>query len=91
MAHTASARKNTRKMIKRRAQNVARSSRYKTEIKRVLAAVAAGDLAAAQKGLPAAMQALDKAARHRVIHKNTAANKKSVLARGINRLVAKSA
>lgn len=88
MAHTASAKKNYRKMIKRRAQNLATASRFRTAMKKVLAAVEAGDAVAAQKFLPEAMKAIDKAAKQRVIHTNTASNKKSRLSRSINRLVA---
>jgi small subunit ribosomal protein S20 len=88
MAHTESAKKNQRKALKRRALNVAASSRFRTAMKKVLAAVDAGDAATAQKLLPGAMQAIDKAAKRRVIHVNTAANKKSRLARSINRMAA---
>ncbi|MSR47918.1 MAG: 30S ribosomal protein S20 [Planctomycetes bacterium] len=88
MAHTESAKKNYRKMVKRRARNVAANSRLKSSVKTVLTAVAAGDLAGAQKALPDAMQAIDKAAKTAVIHHNTAANKKSRLSRSINRLQA---
>ena len=91
MAHTESAKKNWRKMIKRRERNLAASSRYKTEMKKVLAAVAAGDAAGAKKALPAAMKAIDKAAKARVIHTNTAANRKSRLSRSINRMTAAAA
>lgn len=88
MAHTESAKKNYRKMVKRRATNVAASSRMRTEMKRVLTAVESGDVAAAQKALPEAMKAIDKAAKTAVIHDNTASNKKSRLSRAINRLTA---
>ena len=88
MAHTESAKKNYRKMVKRRERNNADTSRVKTSTKRVLAAVEAGDVAAAQKLLPDAMQAIDKAAKNRVMHHNTASNKKSRLSRSINRLQA---
>jgi small subunit ribosomal protein S20 len=88
MAHTESAKKNYRKMLKRRQRNVAAASRYRSEMKKVLAAVAAGDAAGAQKLLSDAMRAIDKAAKIRVIHRNTAANKKSRLARSIRRLAA---
>lgn len=90
MAHTESAKKNYRKMLKRRARNVAQTSRFKTAMKKVLTAVEKGDLAGAQAALPAAMKEIDKAAKTRVIHDNTAANKKSRLARSINRLAAKA-
>lgn len=88
MAHTESAKKNYRKMVKRRARNVAANSRLKSTVKAVLTAVVAGDLAGAQKALPDAMQAIDKAAKTAVIHHNTASNKKSRLSRSINRLQA---
>jgi len=90
MAHTESAKKNYRKMIKRRARNVAVSSRYKSEMKRVLAAVAEKDAPKAQKLLADAMRSIDKAAKAGVIHRNTAANKKSRLSRSINTLTKKS-
>ena len=86
MAHTESAKKNYRKMLKRRARNIATASRFKTEMKRVLAAVGEKDAAKAAKLLPDAVSAIDKAAKLGVIHKNTAANKKSVLARSVGRL-----
>ncbi len=88
MAHTESAKKNYRKMVKRRERNVAASSRLKSTTKKVLTAVEAGDLAAAQAALPAAMKAIDKAAKAAVIHDNTASNKKSRLSRSLNRLAA---
>ncbi|MBL8840571.1 MAG: 30S ribosomal protein S20 [Planctomycetes bacterium] len=88
MAHTESAKKNYRKMLKRRERNVAASSRIKSTTKKLLAAVEKGDLAGAQKLLPEAMKAIDKAAKAAVIHDNTASNKKSRLSRSINRLQA---
>jgi small subunit ribosomal protein S20 len=90
MAHTESAKKNYRKMLKRRARNVVASSRFKTEMKKVLAAVGEKDAAKAQKLLAEAMKAIDKAAKAGVIHKNTASNKKSRLARSINTLTKKA-
>jgi small subunit ribosomal protein S20 len=86
MAHTESAKKNYRKMLKRRARNVAASSRFKSDMKKVLAAVAEKDVAKAQKLLAEAMKSIDKAAKTGVIHKNTASNKKSRLQRSINRI-----
>ena len=91
MAHTESAKKNYRKALKRRELNVAATSRFKSAMKKVLTAVEAGDAATAEKLLPAAMKAIDKAAKQRVIHANTASNKKSRLARSIHRLQSKAA
>jgi small subunit ribosomal protein S20 len=90
MAHTESAKKNYRKMLKRRERNVAAASRFRSEMKKVLAAVDEKDATKAQKLLAEAMSAIDKAAKAGVIHKNTAANKKSRLARSIHRLTPKS-
>jgi small subunit ribosomal protein S20 len=86
MAHTESAKKNYRKMVKRRERNVAATTRFRTAMKKVLVAVEKGDIEEARKLLPEAMQAIDKAAKARVIHDNTASNKKSRLSRSINRL-----
>jgi len=88
MAHTESAKKNYRKMVKRRERNVAATTRFRTAMKKVLTAVEKGDAEEARKLLPEAMKAIDKAAKARVIHDNTASNKKSRLSRSINRLQA---
>jgi len=56
-------------------------SEVKTAIKKVHAAVAAGDKAAATEKLQDANRALDKAASKGVIHKNQAANRKSGIAK----------
>ena len=83
MAHLPSAWKNMRKSAKRRAWNKARRSEAKTYLKRVRAAVAAGDVAKAREELRAAMKKLDKAAKRRAIHPNAAARQKSVLSRAV--------
>ena len=86
MAHLASAWKNMRKSAKRRQWNKARRSEAKTYLKRVQAAVAAGD---AKKELRLAMKKLDKAAKRRAIHPNSAARHKSVLSRAVAALATK--
>ena len=60
-------------------RNKAVRSSLKTAIKKVDAAVAAGDKDAASEAAQSANQALDKAASKGVIHKNQAANRKSGL------------
>jgi small subunit ribosomal protein S20 len=62
---------------KARKRNKAVKSSLKTAVKRVDAAVAAGDKDAALAAARAASRELDRAASKGVIHKNQAANRKS--------------
>ena len=73
---------------KRRARNIFEKTRMKKAQKLVLAAVAAGDAAEAQKLLPAAYKAIDQAAANNTIHKNAAARKKSRLTLKVNAIPA---
>lgn len=69
-----------------RQRNVAVKSALKTAVRRVRTAATAGDAEAAAAALKTASKALDKAASKGVIHKNQAANKKSALARSLNKI-----
>jgi small subunit ribosomal protein S20 len=69
---------------KARLRNKAVKSEVKTAVKKVDTAVAAGDAAAAQAAVKDASRLLDKAASKGVVHKNQAANRKSVLAKRAN-------
>jgi small subunit ribosomal protein S20 len=71
---------------KARIRNKAVKSSLKTAVKRVDAAVAAGDKSAAVEAARAATRALDKAASKGVIHANQAANRKSGLMKRVNEL-----
>lgn len=73
---------------KRRARNIFEKTRMKKAQKLVLAAIAAGDTAEAQKLLPAAHKAIDQAAANNTIHKNAAARKKSKLTLKVNAIPA---
>ena len=86
MAHTNSALKRARQARKKTLRNRASKSTIKTLIKRTLAAIAAGDAVKARAEFREATQGLDKAARHRTIHPNEAARRKSRLARKIDAL-----
>ncbi len=88
MAHSRTAKKNIRKNEARRALNKAAVSAMRTQVKRVRAAVAAGDREGAAREFRTAMQLTDKAAKVNRIHKNTAARIKSRLATAVNSLVA---
>ncbi len=77
MANTASARKRIRQTIVRSARNQARLSRMRTFVKKVEAAIAGGDRAAANAALIAAQPEMQRAAGKGVVHKNTISRKLS--------------
>jgi small subunit ribosomal protein S20 len=78
MPHTKSAKKSLRQDEKRRLRNRAAKKAIRVQIKTFLGAIE-GEKAADE--LKAAIRRLDKAAAKSVIHPNTAARKKSQLAR----------
>ncbi len=80
MPTTKSAKKRLRQSLERRAQNRAVKSAVKTQIRKVRAAVAAGELDKAQTELQLATKKLDKAGAKRMIHRNAASRTKSRLA-----------
>lgn len=86
MPNSASAKKRVRQTDTRTLRNKVRRSAMRGSLKRVQAAVAAGDKAAATAELARAYQLIDKAAKTRVLHPNTAGNTKSRLARSVNAL-----
>lgn len=86
MANIKSAKKRILVAETRTARNKAIRSKVKTAIKKVDAAVAAGDKAAAQVALLAATSEIDKATTKGVYHKNTASRKVSRLAKAVNAL-----
>ena len=67
-------------------KNKADKSALKTAIKKFEAAVAAGDKAAATAAYTVAIVAIDKAVGKGLLHKNTAARKKSSLTLQLNKL-----
>jgi small subunit ribosomal protein S20 len=82
---------NIKSQIKRNRQNLRRHERnksvrsfLKTKVRRFRAAAEAGDKQGAEEAYRTAARALDKAVSQGVIHKNTAANKKSRLAKRLN-------
>ena len=66
--------------------NKANKSEMKTVIKKFEAAVLTGDRAAAEVAYKAAIVIIDKAAGKGLLHKNTAARKKSSLTLQLNKL-----
>ena len=71
-----------------RMRNKAVKSELKTAIKKVQAAVEAGDAAAANAAADHAYKLLDQAAAKGIIHKNQAANRKSGLRKLANKVAA---
>ena len=86
MANIKSAKKRILVSEKRAAKNKAVRSKVKTTIKKVEAAIAANDKAAAEAALKVAISELDKATKKGVYHKNTCARKVSRLTIAVNKV-----
>lgn len=86
MANIKSAKKRAITAEKRRQHNASRRSMTRTSIKKVLAAINAGDKEGATAALQAATPILDRMATRGLIHKNKAARHKSRLAAQIKAL-----
>ena len=71
---------------KRRQRNKSVRSATRTEIRKFREAVESGDKAAAEAQLRVASRKLDKAVTKGVFHRNSAANKKSNMARAFNKM-----
>ncbi|MBK8978876.1 MAG: 30S ribosomal protein S20 [Planctomycetes bacterium] len=88
MAHSTQAKKRIRQNEKRRLHNKTLASRMRTEVKKLRQLIEDGDGAGAAAQLPVTMKLLDKAAKHHVIHANTASRQKSRLSLAIRRATA---
>ena len=84
MANTSSARKRIKQNERRRLRNRALRSAIRSAVKTARAAVA-GKAPKAADDVHAAIRELDRAVSRGVIHRNTAARKKSSLARSLAR------
>ena len=84
MPNIKSAKKRVLVTEKKSAQNKAIKSALKTQIKKFLAAVNAGDKETADKLYPETVSAIDSAVTKGILHKNNAANKKAKLAKRLN-------
>ncbi len=91
MPNSPSAIKRMRQNAKRRKQNRVTKKVIKTLMKKTLASVASQDLDKATLDIRDAMSRIDKAGTRRILHPNTAARRKSKLARAINAAKAKQA
>jgi len=88
VAHSISAKKRVRQNARRRARNRARKEVLKDVMKTFTAAITGGDVKKAESELRTATQRIDKIAAKGTIHKNTAARKRSRLAKRVNALKA---
>src|SRR5208283_1991342 len=86
MPHSRSAKKRHRQSLERRERNRAVKRELKTRVRKVVDAVDAGKPEDAQGALRIAAQKLDRAAAHKIIHRNAAARTKSRLAARIKKL-----
>lgn len=77
MANSAQATKRARQAEKQRQHNAAQRAAMRTTVKKVLAAIEAGDQAEANAAFRVAQSSLDGMARKGIIHKNKAARAKS--------------
>ena len=88
MANTPQAKKRARQNEKARKHNASLRSMTRTYIKKVVAAIKAGDQEAAKAAFAAAVPVIDRIADKGIIHKNKAARHKSRLNAQIKALAA---
>ena len=89
MANIKSAIKRNRQNEKRRLRNAAVRSTVRTSVKNARAAIDGGQADQARAAVLNTIQTLDKAVTKGVVHKNTAARKKSRLTRQLNALASR--
>ncbi|MEM5948809.1 30S ribosomal protein S20 [Spirochaetia bacterium 38H-sp] len=82
------AQKRERQNKKRQLRNKAAKSRVRTEIKKFLLAVKSNNKEEAESQLKLVVKQLDTVSRKGILHKNTAARKKSRLYKKLNALAA---
>lgn len=88
MANTVQAKKRVRQAEQARQRNVALRSRVRTEYKKVLKAIATGDAALAKTAYQGAQPVIDSMVNKGIMHKNTAARRKSTLVARIKGMAA---
>jgi small subunit ribosomal protein S20 len=86
MANTPSAKKATRKIVRRAAINRSRRSRMRSTVRKVEEAIASGNAQAAVAALNEAEPVIARAAQRGIIHKNAAARKVSRLSHRVRAL-----
>jgi len=81
-----SAQKALRQSKKKKAQNTKTKKAYKGAVKKISKFISEGNKEKAQETLSFAMKRIDKAAKKNIFKKNTAARKKSQLAKAVNKI-----
>ncbi|HOX27929.1 MAG TPA: 30S ribosomal protein S20 [bacterium] len=84
MPNVKSAEKRLRQNEKRRERNRNAKAKMRTVVKKATKEVAGGDASAAKAAVSEACKTLDKTAQKGIIHKKTAARKKSRLMKSMN-------
>ena len=84
MPNIKSAKKRVKVNETKAAQNKALKSALKTSMKKYEAAVASGNMEAAEETYTVAVKKIDQAVSHGIIHKNNAARKKSRFTKMLN-------
>ncbi|HEX2973363.1 MAG TPA: 30S ribosomal protein S20 [Tepidisphaeraceae bacterium] len=84
MAHSISAKKRVRQNERCRARNRARKAAIREQVKSFTTALSSGDFTKAETELRLVAKRLDRVASKGTIHKNTAARRRSRLARRLN-------
>ena len=79
MANSPQARKRARQAETNRKHNASLRSMFRTELKKVITAIASGDKTKAQEEFKAAVSMIDRMVSKNIIHKNKAARHKSRL------------
>ena len=86
MPNIKSAKKRVKVIETKTLQNKIFRTQLKTDVKKYEAALESGDKAVAEAAYKAAVKAVDKAVNKGLLHKNTAARKKSSLTLKLNQL-----
>ena len=84
MPNIKSAKKRVKVIETKTLQNKMHRTALKTEMKKYEAALASGDMEAAQAAYKVAVKKVDQAAAYGIIHKNAAAHKKSQFTKKLN-------
>jgi small subunit ribosomal protein S20 len=83
MANSAQARKRARQSEKQREHNTSQRSEFRTAVKKVIKAVAAGDKEAAKSAYQESVSVIDSIADKNIVHKNKASRHKSRLSAAV--------
>ncbi|HNQ21495.1 MAG TPA: 30S ribosomal protein S20 [Phycisphaerae bacterium] len=89
MANLPSAKKRVKQNERNRQRNRSRTSALKKEIRKFMDAARTGDVEVVRERLVAATKKVDQTAAKGTLHRNTAARRKSRMARRLNALQAK--